>query len=469
MTIKEIVKLFGQAIRGEEADYTKGPVNRALILLAIPMMLEMVMESLFAIVDVFFVAQVSNNAVATIGMTEGVLMLIESVAIGIAMAATAMVARRVGEKKTEDASLVAVQAIMVGIGVSILAGIIAFYYTDQILALMGGSENLIEEGRQYTRIILSLNIILMLLFVFNGIFRAAGNPAIAMRTLWLSNGLNIILDPIFIFGVGPISGMGVTGAAVATCTGRGVGVLYQIYVLSSGGSLIKIYREHIRPKLSIIKQIFKLSGGAAGQFLISTASWLFLVKILAEVGNEVDSEGTILAGYTIGLRVIIFSILPSWGLANATATLVGQNLGAGQPNRAERTVWKAALFNVIFLFIISLVFIFFAEKITSLFTHDVAVIDEASRCLRILSFGYIFFAYQMTLNQAFNGAGDTYTPTLITFCVMWLVQIPMAYFVSVMLGYGSVGVYAAIVISNLLASIITITVFRKGRWKQVKV
>ncbi len=469
MTIKEIVKLFGQAIRGEEADYTKGPVNRALILLAIPMMLEMVMESLFAIVDVFFVAQVSNNAVATIGMTEGVLMLIESVAIGIAMAATAMVARRVGEKKTEDASLVAVQAIMVGIGVSILAGIIAFYYTDQILALMGGSENLIEEGRQYTRIILSLNIILMLLFVFNGIFRAAGNPAIAMRTLWLSNGLNIILDPIFIFGVGPISSMGVTGAAVATCTGRGVGVLYQIYVLSSGGSLIKIYREHIRPKLSIIKQIFKLSGGAAGQFLISTASWLFLVKILAEVGNEVDSEGTILAGYTIGLRVIIFSILPSWGLANATATLVGQNLGAGQPNRAERTVWKAALFNVIFLFIISLVFIFFAEKITSLFTHDVAVIDEASRCLRILSFGYIFFAYQMTLNQAFNGAGDTYTPTLITFCVMWLVQIPMAYFVSVMLGYGSVGVYAAIVISNLLASIITITVFRKGRWKQVKV
>ncbi len=469
MTIKEIAKLFGQAVRGEEADYTKGPINRALILLAIPMMLEMVMESLFAIVDVFFVAQVSNNAVATIGMTEGVLMLVESVAIGIAMAATAMVARRIGENRAEDASLVAVQAILVGVVASILTGIVAFCYTDNILVLMGGSDKLIEEGRHYTRIILSLNIILMLLFVFNGIFRAAGNPAIAMRTLWLSNGLNIVLDPIFIFGVGPISGMGVTGAAVATCTGRGVGVLYQIYVLSSGGSLIKIYREHIRPKLSIIKQIFKLSGGAAGQFLISTASWLFLVKILAEVGNEVDSEGTILAGYTIGLRVIIFSILPSWGLANATATLVGQNLGAGQPNRAERTVWKAALFNVIFLFIISLVFIFFAEKITSLFTHDVAVIDEASRCLRILSFGYIFFAYQMTLNQAFNGAGDTYTPTLITFCVMWLVQIPMAYIVSVMLGYGSVGVYAAIVVSNLLASIITITVFRKGRWKQVKV
>ena len=469
MTLKELTKLFLQAVKGQEVDYTKGTINTALILLAIPMMLEMVMESLFAIVDVFFVAKISNHAVATIGMTEGVLMLVESVAIGIAMAATAMVARRVGEKKIEEASDVAVQAIFLGVVISILTGIFAFYFTDEILRMMGGNEALVQEGRSYTRIVLSLNIILMLLFVLNGIFRAAGNPAIAMRTLWLSNGLNIILDPIFIFGLGPISGMGVTGAAIATCIGRGVGVLYQLYVLSSGGSLIKIYKHHVKPKIIIITQLINVSAGGAGQFLISTASWLFLIKILAEVGNEIDGNGTILAGYTIGLRIIIFSILPSWGLANATATLVGQNLGANQPDRAEKTVWKAALFNVIFLFCVSLVFIFFASPITGLFTMDANVIKEASLCLTVLSFGYIFFAYQMTLNQAFNGAGDTYTPTAITFCVMWLVQIPVAYVTAIYLEWGSIAVYGTIVFSNFLASMVTIFFFRRGKWKLVQV
>ena len=433
------------------------------------MVLEMVMESLFAIIDVFFVARISNNAVATIGMTEGVLMLIESVAIGIAMAATALVARRVGEKKIKGASDVAVQAITLGVIVSAVTGVLSFFYAGDILRLMGAHPKLIEEGAAYTRIILSLNIILMLLFVLNGIFRAAGNPAIAMRTLWLSNGLNIILDPIFIFGLGPITGMGVEGAAVATCIGRGAGVVYQLYTLMSGGSLIKIYKENLQPNLEILWKIIKVSAGGAGQFLISTASWIFLIKVLAEVGNQVDNEGTILAGYTIGLRIIIFSILPSWGLANATATLVGQNLGAGEPERAEKTVWTAAFYNMLFLFAVSLLYIFLARPIASLFTQDLAVITEAASCLLILSFGYIFFAYQMTVNQAFNGAGDTVTPTIISFVVMWLIQIPLAYYSALHLGYGSKAVYATIVFCNVLASMISVFLFRKGKWKLVKV
>ena len=463
MQLKEVFKLFKKAVKGEESDYTSGSLKRALFLLSVPMILEMVMESLFAIVDVFFVARVSNHAVATVGMTEGVLMLIESVAIGIAMAATALVARRVGEKKEKEASDVAVQAILLGLIVSAITGIAAFYYAEDILRLMGGEPALIEEGKNYTRVILSFNVILMLLFVLNGIFRAAGNPAIAMRTLWLSNGLNIILDPIFIFGLGPITGMGVTGAAIATCTGRGVGVLYQLYVLWSGGSLIKIYREYLRPNLKLLWKLVRVSAGGAGQFLISTASWIFLIKILAEFGS------TTLAGYTIGLRIIIFSILPSWGLATATATLVGQNLGAGDSDRAEKTVWMAARYNMYFLLFVSIIFILGSNYVTSWFSSDPAVVKEASLCLVILCFGYVFFAYQMTVNQAFNGSGDTYTPTLISFVFMWLFQIPVAYLTAIHWGYGSMGVYLTIIATNVLASIASVLIFRKGKWKAVVV
>jgi len=469
MTLKEIYELTKKAIRGDEMDYTTGDINKALILLAIPMILEMVMESLFAIVDVFFVAKISNNAVATIGMTEGVLMLIESVAIGITMGATAMVARRVGEKDKQSASRVAVQALLLGMVVSAITGYLAYVYAGDLMRMMGASETLIAEGIVYTRIILSLNFILMMLFILNGIFRAAGNPAIAMRTLWLSNGLNIILDPIFIFGLGPITGMGVTGAAIATCTGRGIGVVYQMYVLLSGGSLITIYREYLSPNFVLLKRLTKLSVGGAGQFLISTASWIFLIKILAEVGNELNDDGKTLAGYTIGLRIIIFSILPSWGLANATATLVGQNLGAQQPDRAEKTVWKAALFNMIFLLGISYIYILLSHNICGIFSTDAAVIDEAALCLIILSFGYVFFAYQMTVNQAFNGAGDTYTPTAISFVVMWLIQIPLAYWLAMHFDLGSKGVYLAIVISNVIASMTSVLLFRRGKWKAVTV
>jgi len=463
MTAKEIFKLFKDAVSGKEVDYTSGSINKALLLLSIPMMLEMVMESLFAIVDIYFVAKVSNNAVATIGNTEGVLMLIESVGLGIAMGVTALISRRIGEKNIKKASDAAVQALILATVFAFVIGVFAFFFADEILRLLThGNEAVVEEGQNYTRIILTLNFVLMYLFVFNGIFRAAGNPAIAMRTLFLSNGLNIILDPIFIFGIGSFSGMGVTGAAIATCIGRGAGVAYQMYVLFSGGSVIKIYNEHLRPNLKIIKDLFKLSLGAAGQFLISTASWLFLIFILNKFGEAKFS------GYTIALRVVIFTILPSWGLAMAAATLVGQNLGANQADRAEKTVWKAAKFNMIYLFALSIIFFVLAKPILSFFSSDPHVINEGVLCLKILCVGYIFFAYEMVILQAFNGAGDTVTPTLVNLFTRWLFQIPLAYVLSIGI-LGSCGVYVAISLTSVVASTISIYIFNKGKWKQVVV
>jgi putative MATE family efflux protein len=347
--------------------------------------------------------------------------------------------------------------------VSLITGILAFIYAEDILRLMGAGEKLIAEGKTYTQIILSMNFILMYLFVFNGIFRAAGNPEIAMRTLFLANGINIILDPILIFGLGPIEGMGVTGAAVATCIGRGSGVVYQLYILLSGGSIIKIYKRHLRPNMEVMIKLFRVSLGGAGQFLISTASWIFLIRILATFGSAA------LAGYTIAFRIIIFSILPSWGLSNATATLVGQNLGAKQPDRAEKTVWTAGWYNMVFLLCLSLIFLFFARAITGFFTEDIEVIDEAVLCLTIISLGYIFFAYQMIINQAFNGAGDTVTPTKLSFVFMWLIQIPMAYFLSYHTSLGSIGVYISISISSMLMTFTAVYIFKKGNWKKVEV
>ena len=463
MSVKQFFNLFLRAVRGEEKDYTTGSINEALILLSIPMILEMLMESLFAIVDVFLVARVSNEAVATVGMTEGVLMLVESVAIGIAMASTALIARRIGEKEMRKASDVAVQSIILAGFVSLITGFLAFYYAEDILRFMGGDEKLIEEGKEYTRIILSMNFILMFLFVFNGIFRAAGNPEIAMRTLLLSNGINIVLDPILIFGLGPISGMGVTGAAIATCIGRGTGIFYQIYIFAKGESTIKFYREYLRPNYQILVKLFRVALGGAGQFLISTASWIFLIRILATFGS------TVLAGYTIAIRIIIFSILPSWGLSNATATLVGQNLGAFKADRAEKTVWKAGFYNMAFLFFLCLIFLFFANEICGLFSQDNLVIKEAVFCLQIICLGYIFYAYEMIINQAFNGAGDTATPTYLSFIFMWLIQIPLAYYLALNTSLGSKGVYISISVSSALMTVAAIYLFRKGKWKQVKV
>lgn len=463
MQLKQFFKLFVRAVKGEDLDYTQGSINRALFMLAVPMILEMLMESLFAIVDVFLVAGVSNEAVATVGMTEGLLMLVESVAIGIAMATTALVARRIGEKDFDQASDVAVQSIILASAVSLVTGFFAFQYAEEILVLMGADQALIAEGKEYTRIILSLNFILMFLFVFNGIFRAAGNPELAMRTLLLANGINIVLDPLFIYGLGPIEGMGVTGAAVATCIGRGSGVAYQLYVLFSNSSSIKLYKKHFKPNLEILSKLFRVSLGGAGQFLISTASWIFLIRILASFGSAV------LAGYTIAIRIIIFSILPSWGLSNATATLVGQNLGAKKPERAEITVWKAGRYNMIFLLMLSVLFLLAAKQICGFFTNDTTVIREAVLCLMIISTGYIFYAYQMIISQAFNGAGDTATPTKLNFVFMWLIQIPLAYFLSYYTALESRGVYVSISLSSVLLTIVAVYIFRKGNWKKVKV
>ena len=463
MRAKEIFKVFLDAVKGKEQDYTKGSLRKSLFLLAIPIVLEMVMESLFAIVDIFFVAQVSNNAIATVGNTEGVLMLIESVAIGIAMGATALIARRVGEKKTEQASDAAVQAIFLASIVAIITGVLAFLFAEDILRLLcRGNEGVVQEGKNYTRIILGMNIILMYLFVFNGIFRAAGNPAIAMRTLWISNGLNIVLDPIFIFGIGSFTGMGVTGAAVATCIGRGTGVLYQFYILLSGGSVIRLYKKYLKPNFPLLKSLFNLSLGGAGQFLIATASWIFLIFILNDFGEQKFS------GYTIAIRVVIFSILPSWGLAMATATLVGQNLGANEPDRAEKTVWKACRYNMIYLVSLSVIFLIFGRYIIEIFTQDQVVIDEGVLCLKIICLSYIFFSYQMIILQAFNGAGDTRTPTWLSFIFMWLVQIPLAY-VLAQTALGTIGVYIAICVSSFLITIASIVVFRQGKWKEIVV
>ncbi len=459
MRLKEIFEIFKQAVKGEEQDYTSGNIKKALLLLSIPIILEMIMESLFAIVDIYFVAKVSNNAIATVGNTEGLLMLIESVAIGIAMAATALIARRIGEKNEKMASQAAVQAILLATIVAVIAGIFAFIYAEDILRLLSrNNEGVVQEGKNYTRIILGFNIVLMYLFVFNGIFRAAGNPAIAMRTLWLSNGLNIVLDPIFIFGIGSFEGMGVTGAAVATCIGRGCGVLYQFYILSSGKSKIKIYKDYIRPQIEVLKSLFNLSLGGAGQFLISTASWIFLIFILNDFGEQKFS------GYTLAIRVVIFSILPSWGLAMATATLVGQNLGANNSDRAESTVWMASRYNMYYLITLAIIFLVFGRQIISFFSDDMVVIDEGVLCLKILSLSYIFISYQMIVLQAFNGAGDTRTPTILCFIFMWLVQIPLAYILA-KTSLESSGVYISICVSSLLITVASIYIFKQGKWK----
>ncbi|WMN06245.1 MATE family efflux transporter [Marivirga arenosa] len=461
--IKRYIVFLQYAIKGTNEDLTNIKISRAIILLAVPMVLEMVMESLFAVVDVFFVAQVGTNAVATVGLTESVITIVYSLGIGLSMAATAMVARRIGEKKNKEAAHTSVQAIIVTVFISIVLSVSGFIFGEDILRLMGGSEALIQEGKWYTKILFASNGTIMLLFLINGIFRGAGNASIAMRALWVSNILNMILDPIFIFGFGPIPEMGVTGAAIATAIGRSIGVLYQLYHLLKGTGVISVSFHHLKPDFSIIKRIVKIASGGVGQFLIESASWIFLVRIISNFGSEV------LAGYTIALRIIIFTILPSFGISNAGATLVGQNLGAKFPERAEKSVWLAARYNVIFLFTVSLVFFIFSNEIVGIFTDVAAVKAEAIKAVRFICFGYIFFAYGMVLSHAFNGAGDTKTPTIINFVCFWLFQIPLAYYIANQMGFGSNGVYIGIVSAFALLAIISIIWFKRGKWKLTEV
>ena len=452
--------IFFEALRHVERDYTKGSIGDALILLAVPMILEMAMESLFAIVDTFFVSRIGTEAVATIGITESLLMIMESIAIGVAMAGTAMIARRIGEKNPEAAKRVVANVVTIAVVLSVSIGALCFIFAGDILRLMGSEESLVLTGKGYTSIILGFNVFLTLLFVLNGIFRGAGNATIAMRSLWLANGLNIVLDPLMIFGIGSFAGFGLEGAAIATCIGRGTGVLYQFYHLFKGDTAIKIGLKDWKLSGQIMRKIIDIGAGGAGQFLIATASWIFLVRIINNFGSDA------VAGYTIAIRIIIFTILPSWGLSNAVATLVGQNLGAKNPERAEKTVWKAGWYNMLFMGSVSILFFIIADRAVALFSQDPVVIAHGAKALKILCAGYIFFAYQMVVGQAFNGAGDTRTPTMMNFFVLWLIQIPLAYTLANVLEIGPTGVYFAIGISSACLASLAIFLFRRGKWKE---
>jgi putative MATE family efflux protein len=448
-----------EAIRGSHQDFTKGSLNRAILLLAIPMVLEMVLESLFAVVDVFWVGRLGADAVATVGLTESLLSLVFAVGLGLSLSTTAMVARRIGEKDPEGAAIAGVQAIAIGLAFSVLVGIPCFIFAPRLLRLMGASPQIIATGSGYARIALAGSGAIMLLFLNNAIFRGAGDAAIAMRLLWVSNILNLILDPCLIFGLGPFPKLGVTGAALATFTGRSIGVLYQFYRLLRGTERIRILRSQLRLNLGVLLRLLRVSLTGILQFAIAHTSWIGLVRIVSIFGSAA------LAGYTIAIRIVIFILLPSWGLSNAAATLVGQNLGAKQPERAEKSVWRTGFYNMLFLGGIGIFFMIFAEPVVRLFTHDPQVIPLAASCLRIISYGNIGYAYGMVMLQAFNGAGDTITPTIVNLFGFWFIEIPLAYALAIPAHLHSNGVFISIVVAEGVIAVAGVILFRRGRWK----
>ena len=452
-----------EALRGSHQDYTEGSLNRSILLLAIPMVLEMVLESLFAVVDVFWVSRLGADAIATVGLTESVLTLVFSVGMGLGMSTTAMVARRVGEKDPDGAAISAVQAIFLGLLASVVLGLPFLLFSSRILSLMGASPAIISSGVNYTRIALGGSGVVLLLFLNNAIFRGAGDAAIAMRLLWVSNILNLLLDPCLIFGLGPFPKMGVTGAALATFSGRGIAVLYQFYRLGKGTERIRILRRHMRLQGEVMWRLIRISFMGILQFLIGQASWIGLVRIVSLFGASA------LAAYTIGIRIVIFAILPSWGLSNAAATLVGQNLGAGHPDRARSAVWRTGLWNMLFLGSVGLVFIAFAPWIIGLFTQDPAVAGTAVHCLRIFSYGNIAYAYGMVLLQAFNGAGDTLTPTYVNLFGFWIVEIPLGWWLAMHTALRVDGVFASVVVAQSVIVIVSLWLFRKGRWARQRI
>lgn len=448
-----------ESLSGVHHDYTEGSLQRAIVLLAVPMVLEMVMESVFAICDIFFVARLGADAVATVGLTESMLTLIYAVAIGLSMSATAMVSRRIGEGDPRAASATAAQAIYLAFGIAAIAGLPCWFFASELLQLMGASASVVEGGSTYTAILLGSNVVIMLLFLNNAAFRGAGDAAFAMRALWLANGINLVLDPCLIFGLGPFPELGVTGAAIATTCGRGAGVVYQFVALRRGRGRIALRDGALRPRFDIVFRLLRVSVGGIGQFLIATASWVALMRFVAPFGSVA------LAGYTIAVRIVIFALLPSWGLANAAATLVGQNLGAQRPDRAERAVWLTGIYNMVFLVGVAVVFVTLAPWLVALFTDDRAVKPIAESALRIISYGYVFYAWGMVLTQAFNGAGDTTTPTWINAICFWMLQIPLAWWLSRGGGLGPDGVFWAVAGAESVLAIVAASVFRRGTWK----
>lgn len=451
--------LFKQSLSSEHQDFTTGSINKAIFLLSVPMVLEMVMESLFAVVDVFFVSQISITAVATVGLTESMLTIVYSLAIGLSMAATAMVSRRIGEKNPKAASRAGMQALLIGLVISIIISCIGFFYAYDLLKLMGASPEVLQEGVIYTQWLLIGNATIIFLFLINGIFRGAGDASLAMRALWIGNITNMVLDPILIFGWGFIPAMGIEGAGIASVIGRGTGVLYQIYQLQSNKNILKINWVDLKPDFPIIRRLLDIASGGTGQFIIASASWIFLIRIISEFGSNA------LAGYTIAIRVMIFTILPAWGMSNAAATLVGQNLGAKQPDRAEKSVWQTAKYNVLFMGVVSVCYLAFASVIIKFFTSDVDVVYYGTRCLQIISLGYIFYGLGMVFIQSFNGAGDTKTPTMINFFGFWCFQIPLAYCLAVVFDMEALGAFWAIPIAESAIAIAAFIIFKQGKWK----
>ncbi len=459
---KKIWASIKESLRGSEQDFTEGSLNRAVGLLAVPMVLEMAGESVFAVVDAFFVARLGSEALAAVGLTESLLEIIYAIAIGLSMATTALIARRIGEKNERGAAKAAVQAIVIAIAAAVIFGVAGFVFAADLLVLMGASPETVAAGASYTRVMYGGMATILLLFLNNAIFRGAGDAATAMRALWLANGINIVLDPCLIFGLGPFPELGLMGAAVATTIGRGIGVLYQFWCLTRAKRL-KVTRADVRFFPGVITKLLRLSAGGVGQMLIPTASYVALIRILASFGSDV------LAGYVVSIRIVIFVILPSWGLSNAAATLVGQNLGARKPERAERAVWITGMWNTAFMVVVTVVFVWLAPGIIHIFTTDPNVAPVGIESLRIISYGYVFYAWGMVMMQAFNGAGDTVTPTWINFFCFWLFQIPLAWLLAMPLGLGPTGVFVAIALSYSLSAVVGIVWFRRGTWKEKKV
>jgi putative MATE family efflux protein len=449
-----------EALRGSRRDYTEGPIGRAILVLAVPMVLEMVMESVFAVCDVFFVSRLGADAVATVGLTESMLTIIYALAMGLAIGATAMVARRTGERDTDGAARAAVQAIMLGALIALVLGVSGVIAAPHLLGIMGASPSVLATGTTYARVMYGGNATIVLLFLVNAIFRGTGDAAIAMRVLWLANAINIALGPCLIFGLGPFPALGVKGAAIATNIGRGTGALFALSRLLGGrSSRISITREHFRLQPAVMWRLIRLSASGTLQSLIGTASWIGLIRILSSFGSGV------LAGYTIGIRVIIFALLPSWGLSNAGATMVGQALGARKPERAEQAVWVAGFYNMCFLGVVGLLFVLLARPIANIFTTDPAVVPNAVDALRIISLGFVFYAYGMVIAAAFNGAGDTMTPTILNVVVFWLWEIPLAFVLSKMLDFGPRGVYLAVTVAFSTLALLSAVLFKRGKWK----
>ncbi|TGM44694.1 MATE family efflux transporter [Leptospira levettii] len=463
MTSVSLLEDLKKALSGSEEDYTEISLRKAIFLLSVPMILELVLESVFAVVDIYFVGSLGASAVATVGLTETYLFLLYAIAMGLSFSVTAIVARRIGEKEKDLAGIAAIQSIWIAILSSIPFSIAGIYFSKALLLLMGADEWILNEGYHYMQWMLGGNLIVILLFLINAVFRGAGDAAISMRVLWLANGLNILLDPIFIFGWGPIPAFGITGAAIATNIGRGIGVLFQFWLLFRGGKHIKILKSHLTIEWETIHGILKTSLGGIGQMIVGMTSWIFIMRILSEFGSQT------IAAATIALRTMMFTLMPSWGMSNAVATLVGQNLGAGKPDRAEQSVWVTGFCNMCYLVLVSLVYFFLSERIIGIFTSDPKVIIIGSEWLRIVSYSYFVYAWWMAASQAFNGAGDTMTPTKINVIFFWIIQIPLAFTLGKYFEFGYSGVFWAMMLTETSVGIYTLWLFTKGKWKDTKV